>query len=223
MRFLIVEDDVLIAEHLREIIEEKGQDVVDLVGSVASALEKINGGDVFDLVLLDINMEHPEAGIQLAEKLKGEYVIPFIFITAQSDASIIKKAALTQPLAYIVKPFVPVSVLVSIEMAREKIGSSKLVFRDGYKEIVIPSESIVYGKSSNNYIEIFGVSKKWVIRFTMKELMDYLSEKHFMQIHRSYFINVNFLESVTTNKVCVRGNILPISKAFEAEIKEVLK
>jgi len=220
MRVLIVEDDVLIAEHLKEIIEEKGLDEVELANSAGEARDKLNGKNHIDLVLLDINMEEPESGINLAIELNSDFLIPFMYITAQSDAGIIKKAAATQPLSYIVKPFMPLSVQISIELAREKINDAMLIIRDGYKELVIPTNTIIYGQSNNNYIEIFGTKKKWVVRITMKELMELLPQPRFFQVHRSYFINTNYIDAVLTNKVSVRGNILPVSKAFESALKD---
>jgi two-component system, LytTR family, response regulator LytT len=219
MKILIVEDDFLIAEHLRDILEKEDEDQIFIAGSAMDAKQLIDKNKTIDLVLLDINMETPEAGIDLAYELSRNYGIPFIFITAQSDSTIIRKAATTFPLAYIVKPFVAVSVHAAVQMARQKIANSSLCIRDGYKDVIIPLDAIFYGRSNNNYIEIYGHNKKWVVRVTMRDLLNDLPSNQFVQVHRSFFINKFHLESVKSDEVVVKGSSIPVSKSFETLIK----
>lgn len=220
MRILIVEDDVLIAEHLKEIIEADGFDSVLMASSVQEGKDHLDQTNI-DLLLLDINMESAEAGIELAHFVNDNYQIPFIFVTAQSDKQIVGRAVSMNPLAFIVKPFSPVSVVAAINIARNNIDSDELIIRDGYKELVIKKSTIVYGKASNNYIELYGLKRKWVIRFTMQNFLQLLPDEMFLQVHRSYFVNKNHVESVMTNSLIVRGENIPYSKGFESEVKNM--
>jgi two-component system, LytTR family, response regulator LytT len=219
MKILIVEDDFLIAEHLKDILKKEQGDEVLMALSAMEAKQLIDKNKSIDLVLLDINMETPEAGINLAYELSSNYGIPFIYISAQSDTTIIRKAASTFPLSYIVKPFVAVSVQAAVQMARQKIANSTLCIRDGYKDVIIPFDAIYYGKSNNNYIEIYGHNKKWVARVTMRDLLNDLPKDRFVQVHRSFFINKFHLESLKSDKVVVKGECIPVSKSFETSIK----
>lgn len=220
MNILIVEDDILIAEHLKEIIEEEGADRVQIACSVFEAKELVRNDEI-DLMLLDINMEEAESGIQLAQLINEQYQIPFLFVTAQSDKQIVGRAVSMNPVAFIVKPFSPVSVMASVNIARNLIGNDEIIVRDGYKEMLIRKSSILYGKASNNYIELFGLKKKLVIRYTMQNFLMLLPKESFIQVHRSYFVNRNFVESVSTNSLVVRGENIPYSKAYENDVKNL--
>jgi DNA-binding NtrC family response regulator len=55
-------------------------------------------------------------GIDLAFKIK-ELGIPFIYVTARSEASIIEKAMATEPYGYIIKPFDENKLKFAIEHA----------------------------------------------------------------------------------------------------------
>lgn len=221
MKILVIEDDALIAEHLRDILVDDCGDEVEMVYSAKDA-RIILGKEKFDLILLDINMEKPDIGVDVAKYINDEIQTPFIFITAQSDRKIVDRAILMNPSAYIIKPFSPVSVIVAVNVIRQQIVNDNFVFRDGYKDVIIPKNQILFGKACNNYIEIFGLKKKWVVRITMSNLMELLPNDQFVQIHRSFFVSTKNIEFITTSKLSVNGELLPISKGFEKNIKELV-
>lgn len=220
MEILIVEDDALIAEHLKEIIGDESKDIVHIAYSGLEAMTILKE-QTFDLLLLDINMESAVMGIELATYVNEHYQIPFIFITAQSDKQIVNRAVSMHPAAFIIKPFSPVSVQAAINIVRHSISKDKLVIRDAYKDIVIPMNSILYGKASNNYVEIYSSKRRWVVRSTLLNLLEQLPPDKFIQIHRSFFVNTSFVESVTSSKIVVNGEVLPVSKGFENQVKSL--
>ena len=218
MEILIVEDDALIAEHLKEIIGDEAKDNVQIAFSGKEAIKMLQEKNI-DLLLLDINMESAVMGIEVALHVNEQYQIPFIFITAQSDKQIVNRAVAMQPAAFIIKPFSPVSVIAAIEIVRQSLSNDKLTIRDAYKDIVIPMKSIIYGKASNNYVEIYSSKKRWVVRSTLLNLLEQLPQDKFIQVHRSYFVNKSFVESVTASKIVINGEIIPVSKGFEIQVK----
>ena len=218
MEILIVEDDALIAEHLKEIIGDEAKDNVQIAFSGKDAMKMLQER-AYDLLLLDINMESAVVGIEVASYVNEHFQIPFIFITAQSDKQIVNRAVAMQPAAFIIKPFSPVSVIAAIEIVRQSISNDKLTIRDAYKDIVIPMKSILYGKASNNYVEIYSSKKRWVVRSTLLNLLEQLPQDKFIQVHRSYFVNKGFVESVTASKIVINGEIIPVSKGFEIQVK----
>lgn len=218
MEILIVEDDALIAEHLKEIIGDEAKDNVQIAFSGKEAIKMLQEKKI-DLLLLDINMESAVMGIEVALHVNEQYQIPFIFITAQSDKQIVNRAVAMQPAAFIIKPFSPVSVIAAIEIVRQSLSNDKLTIRDAYKDIVIPMKSIIYGKASNNYVEIYSSKKRWVVRSTLLNLLEQLPQDKFIQVHRSYFVNKSFVESVTASKIVINGEIIPVSKGFEIRVK----
>lgn len=103
-KILIIDDEVLIAEHLKSIILSFDCKQIQLASNVKDALQMI---DFFkpDLILLDIRLEKKFEGIDFALHLNEVYKIPFIYITAFSDKQTLSRALQTHPAAFITKPF----------------------------------------------------------------------------------------------------------------------
>src|SRR5215813_11730594 len=83
-RLLIVEDDVLLASSLEELLSDSGFEVVGVAGSAATALS-IAGERHPALALIDICLVGPVDGIELACRLREQYRIPAIFLSGLTD------------------------------------------------------------------------------------------------------------------------------------------
>lgn len=69
-RILLVDDDIDLLESGKMILESGGHKVIT-AGTAAEA-EKILSSQKFDLIFLDIMMEYPDDGINLARKLRKD-------------------------------------------------------------------------------------------------------------------------------------------------------
>ncbi|MEQ8575273.1 MAG: response regulator, partial [Fulvivirga sp.] len=101
---LIVEDEPLIADDLLYHLEDIGISTIEVALKYEEALEKIQNTQ-FDLALLDVNLSGNRDGIDLANFIKRQQSLPFIFITSYYDQDTLNRAKETDPLAYILKPF----------------------------------------------------------------------------------------------------------------------
>jgi len=114
-KILIVEDQFIEANNLRLILKKAGYEVCTIARSVPEALAIIEKETPL-LVLLDIQLDGPLTGIDLA-KLLREKNIGFVFLSANSDQRILKAAGATRPYGFLVKPFREKEVLVMIDVA----------------------------------------------------------------------------------------------------------
>ena len=112
---LIVEDEFAVANNLRLILEKAGYRVSGIAFTVDKAIELKNQQKP-DLVLLDILLQDEQTGIDLARTL-AEDNIPFIYVSANTNTSILDEVKTTQPYGFIVKPFREKDVLVALEIA----------------------------------------------------------------------------------------------------------
>lgn len=118
-KILVVEDDPTIAIDIRLNLEDSGYIVVDSIHKAEEAEEIINRNQV-DLIMLDINLDGEMTGLDLAQIINRDYQIPFIFLTSYSDENTLKKASITFPAGYIVKPFKEKDLVPAIMMALTK-------------------------------------------------------------------------------------------------------
>lgn len=118
-KILIVEDERITAEDLKNTLESLGYEVTG-VASSADSFYKCLQARMPDLVLMDIYLKGKIDGIELATEIKEKYFLPVIYLTAYSDPGILERAKVTEPFGYILKPFQERELHSNIEMALHK-------------------------------------------------------------------------------------------------------
>lgn len=115
-KILIVENERIVANDLKQQLEDLGYEVIGISGTGEDALKKTREKSP-DLILMDIIITGDVDGIETAKQIKERYSIPFIYLTAYYDDEILERASLTQPAGYITKPFNNVGIHAAIQMA----------------------------------------------------------------------------------------------------------
>ena len=88
-RVLLVDNDLGWLEFLKKQITERYDSLVDTVSNSDDAWEKIEEGIVYDLILIDIQLDH-EDGREFAKELKKEFDFPILLISvALQDISLL--------------------------------------------------------------------------------------------------------------------------------------
>ena len=115
-RIFIVEDEGIVAADLADRLVHLGYTVAGLASSGERAIEKIAATRP-DLILMDIILQDKLDGVQTAEEILKLYKIPVVFLTAHADDATIRRAQITGPFGYILKPFDERELHVAIEIA----------------------------------------------------------------------------------------------------------
>ncbi len=218
MKILIVEDDMILAADIREILEGCG--CLTFHARTYGEAISIFNREKPDAVFMDITLNSSVLnGIQIAEEIRKKHAIPIVFITAHSDKQTLLKAYETKPFQYIVKPYNETQIKVEIERIKAVINDNQnaqkrflldseyLVLPDSTKRIKIIKAEIVYVKSFNGYLDIFTKNDKIPLRnsIKLKDIVKLLPENQFFQIDRSHIINLTFLKSYEFNKLILNN------------------
>jgi DNA-binding NtrC family response regulator len=115
LKVLIVEDQFLEADSLSIILKNDGYEIHGIAKSVEAATKLIDKSKP-DIVLVDIFLKGSQTGIDLARQLDKKN-IPFIFLTANSNAITMKEALATNPFGFLVKPFREREILMTLNIA----------------------------------------------------------------------------------------------------------
>ena len=115
-QILVVEDELILAEHIRHNLIGLGYRVPDAVVSGADALRQA-GALRPDLVLMDIKLPGEMDGIAAAAQIRARFDIPVIYLTAFSDNVILQRAKVTGPFGYVIKPVETRELHATVEMA----------------------------------------------------------------------------------------------------------
>lgn len=84
-KILIVEDEILIAEDLRIILQRMGYQVI---GIASSGVEAVRVADKAhpDLVLMDVRLQGAIDGVETARQIRSKADIPIVYVTAHASA-----------------------------------------------------------------------------------------------------------------------------------------
>lgn len=116
LKILITEDDTVSALLLKKALEKNHHEIIGMADSGEMALEILET-NLADIVMMDINLSGKLDGIKTTEIINEKYNIPVVYLTASSDAETLQKVAVTNPSAYVIKPFNIRELNMVIELA----------------------------------------------------------------------------------------------------------
>jgi AmiR/NasT family two-component response regulator len=103
-RALIIEDEILIAEELRERLSRLGFSVIGAVDSADEGVA-IATRERPDLVLMDIRLKGTKDGIEAACEIQKQVDLTIVYLTAYSDRLTVERVKRTEHDGFILKPF----------------------------------------------------------------------------------------------------------------------
>jgi DNA-binding LytR/AlgR family response regulator len=219
LKIFIVEDEYINRIHLKKALEKMGHEVKGQASSAQEAIDLLKSTPV-DLMILDINLgEEEKDGIWIGEYVSTHYNIPFIYLTAYGTESIVKRAINTSPYAYLVKPFNELELSASIELAmnrfrldNQKIKAKDITIGNAKSFTKINSNEIYYIESQGNYVHIYTLEKIYKERTTLGTMLEKLPKENFVQIHRSFVVNIGKIERITPSKASIGEIEIPITR-----------
>src|SRR5919106_4222509 len=142
-RIMVVEDERIIALHLRQQLEKLGYQVVGVVASGEQALERVRELKP-DVVLMDIHIEGELDGIETAARLPEDLQIPVVYLTAYSEEATLARARATRPYGYLLKPFAERELHATIQMVLER-RAAEVALRESEERLRFALEAAEMG------------------------------------------------------------------------------
>lgn len=150
-RILVVEDESILAMLIKRKLQNWGYEVVSWADTGEDAVNKAKETEP-DLILMDIVLKGDMDGIEAAQQIREIMDVPIIYLTAYSNEEVLKRARITEPYGYILKPFRESEVNANIEMAIYKHRSEKKK-REDIKNRVLADFYDLVQTSLNNYAD----------------------------------------------------------------------
>ena len=242
---IIVDDEKLAREITKNYLAEFSEiEVLAECGNGFDAIKKINELKP-DIVFLDIQMPKI-SGFEMLELLDQPPIV--IFTTAYDQYAI--KAFEVSAVDYLLKPFSAERFNEAVKKAftylqdRFEYDSAiknivdenekkiefleRVVIKDGSKISIVPVETIKWIEAQDDYVMINSDLGRFLKQKTMKYFENHLDENAFIRIHRSYIINVDFIQHLEqTGKesyqiIMKNGKQFPVSKTGLNKLKNTL-
>ena len=227
IRILIVEDENIVAKDIENILKNLGYIPVEIAHTGKRAIEIVEAKKP-DLVLMDIKLKGSITGIEAAEIIREKHRIPVIFLTAYADDDTLKKAKITQPYGYILKPFHEKDIQTAIEMAiykhekdlkvkkerdffysivSEKQNDDGIFVRADYRLNNIKFVDIFFVEALKDYVIIHTKKHTYTTHSTMKDIERILPTKDFVRVHRSYIMRLDKILSIKYPDLIMEGKL----------------
>lgn len=225
VKILVIDDEVLIAELIKNYLVSFGFSEIYLAHTRKTAIEAMEHIQP-DLILLDLHLQQPKDGLAIAQIIDEKGNPPYIFITANADMLIIQEAIHTKASSYITKPVKKADLFASIQIALKantKPETSFLLIKEHNNNVKINYDEILYIESNSNYINIFTRTQKIITRQSLDWVESELPENQFMRIHRSYMVNIRAVQRTHSKSVFIGEIEIPISRANASKMAEYLR
>jgi two-component system, cell cycle sensor histidine kinase and response regulator CckA len=122
-QIMVVEDESIVAEDMKAMLEGFGYAVPAMAFSGEEAVKKALDTHP-DLVLMDIVLKGQMSGVEAVERIRSRCNIPVVYVTAYADEKTVRRAKVTEPFGYLLKPFDARELQTTIEIAlyKHRIG-----------------------------------------------------------------------------------------------------
>jgi DNA-binding LytR/AlgR family response regulator len=228
---VIIDDEPIARKLLQEYIEET--DFMVLVGTAENPLKAtglINKLEV-DLIFLDINMPKMNG----FDFLRSTTNLPMVIMTTAYGQYALDGFEMAV-VDYLVKPFslerflkasqkaLELKTLKERKPAPEKPEPDYFYVKcDGKIEKVIYDE-LVYIEAMTNYVTLYTLNDKLIVYLTVKGILEKLPPNKFLQVHKSYIVNVNSIKAIEGNMLHLGNTKITIGPSFcDAVMNSILK
>jgi DNA-binding LytR/AlgR family response regulator len=92
--------------------------------------------------------------------------------------------------------------------------------KDDYAFVKLPLNEVKFVKSDNNYLEIHTPNKTHVVRSTLKDFGVILPPDKFVQVHRSYIVNVEMIDKIFANQLLIGKDEVAISSKYKDQLMQ---
>lgn len=226
MRICLVDDDSIQLEYLKRIIDKWSdkndvQTELSFYHSSEEMLFEHNESYPYDMIVLDIQMGDMN-GIELAKRIrKTDKNVILAFISGMSNY--VFDGYEVQATRYILKPVKDKKVfelLDYVHIHTTKRSSYLIISVSGEKKRINYND-IIYFESMGHYITLHLEDEEYDYKYSIRDLCADLIQTEFIQTHRSYVVNLKYVEKITRNKCHLIQNIsVPLSRNSYKSVNE---
>jgi DNA-binding LytR/AlgR family response regulator len=226
MRICLVDDDSTQLDYLKLLIEKWANKRnintdISFYHSAEEMLFENNQSYPFDMIVLDVQMGQMN-GIELARKIRRvDKNVIISFISGMADY--VFEGYEVQAIRYILKPVKDKKVyelLDYVSTHRTKEKKYIIISISGEKK-KINHDDIIYFESMGHYVVFHLENQEYDYKYNISELCKELSDSEFVRTHRSYVVNLKYIEKITKNECQLINNIkVPLSRNSYKAVNE---
>ncbi len=200
--------------------------LVAICNNAVEALSKLQSDNTIDLIFLDINMPKI-SGVSFYKSLVDPPMV--IFTTAYPEYAI--EGFDVNAIDYLLKPFSFDRFFKAVNKAVDRIKSKSasnpsnehILIKADKKLYRIEISSILFIQAYGDYVKIHKEDGFLLTNNTFKKILDLLPKKKFMQIHKSFAINLEKVSIIDGNQVLINDSKIPMGLKYKSLFLEKFK
>lgn len=208
MKILILEDDTTFAQILYNDLFNYFSNISDknIFNLITSNFAALPANQKYDLCFLDIDL-NGDNGIDIAKKIKQGGICNFIiFVTAHQH--LVYDSLSAQPYFFIRKNCYDKDLKILFELIGNSFATHTLItLKWRMEKKVIKLENVIYIEAVDHAILIHTIDGNFNDSRPLKEFLENANFPNFIQIHKTYAINMAYLLSYTSTTVLLTKNI----------------
>lgn len=224
IKCIITDDEPIARKGLRRYISNV--DYLTIVGECEDAVQLHNMLQSVhpDLLFLDIEMPR----LSGLDFLANVQQAPKVIITSAYEQYALKGYEF-DIVDYLLKPIPFARFLKAVNKVHMLMESEVKNQVDSY--IFIKTENILkkfylkdilFIESLENYIVIYTYASKDVANLRLKNILETLPESQFMQVHRSFIVNLSRIEAIEGNRLIIGKHKIPIARTLKNEVYKII-
>lgn len=215
-------DDEILALKIIENYADKIENLsLDKIFNTQSDAQKYLNKFPVDLIFLDIEMPSKN-GMDFYKSISQHTKV--IFTTAYSEYAV--DAFSLNAVDYLLKPFSFERFKSAVEKVKinpENDSIKHLSIRADYKLHKINFDDIQLIEGLDDYIQIhLKDHSKITARSSMKNIMEKLSEKDFIRVHRSYIVPIGDIKTIVNRNIHIGDFIIPIGETYKDDVMKII-
>lgn len=221
IRAIALDDEILALRIIENYAEKIENLTLEKVFNKQSDAQKYLNKFPVDLIFLDIEMP-AKNGLDFYKNISQNTKV--IFTTAYSEYAV--DAFSVNAVDYLLKPFSFERFKTAVEKVKDNSETHEakhLSIRADYKLYKINFDDIQLIEGLDDYIQIhLKDSIKITARSSMKNILEKLSEKDFIRVHRSYIVPVNDIKTIVNKNIHIAEFIIPIGETYKDDVMKIL-
>lgn len=199
-----------------------------VLASFASATQALTYLQTQPVELLFVDIQMPDlSGLEMVRIIEAP--VNIIFTTAYPQYAV--EGFDLAAIDYLLKPISFSRFLQACNRAADKIAipplprppaNNYLFVKAGYDWVRIDLNSLLYIKADDNYLTFYEADRRTLSRMKLSEVIEKLSVKTFVRIHKSYIISLAKIDKIERHQVILAGHILPLSVTFRDGLLSLL-
>lgn len=224
MRVAIVDDEAevreLLSDYIKRFSEESDVELESIQFTCGdSLLEKYT--KTYDIIIFDIDMPGTN-GMDTARKVRErDSSVTIIFITNVAQYAI--NGYEVEAVDYIIKPISYYDFSMKFHRAVSKASQKKdhvltIKVEEGVRRIRMAT--IIYVEVQSHYLYFYTLQNVYKTRGNMQNAYEALSKYSFVQVHRSYMVNLRYIDKIKSNEVIMGNKVVPVGRAYKNQLQQ---